>query len=100
MVPKSAVARWWRFSLGEAAMSSPPVIKTGAPGRPTSIHLVEAEHRARWDRDEAEIKLSAEAEKLAAWLKSQHPDVPQLKPKTIANRLRHEHRKRVADARN
>jgi hypothetical protein len=73
---------------------------TGAPGRPTSMHLVEAEYRTRWDRGEAKTSIGAEAEWLAEWLRKRHPDAPQLTPKTIANRLRHEHRNRIAQSRN
>jgi hypothetical protein len=101
MVLKSDVARCWPFCFGVDETEDPPQIRhTGAPGRPSSMHLVEAEYRARWDRGEAETSIGAEAEMLAEWLWKKHPDVPQLTPKTIANRLRHEHRERIAKARN
>jgi hypothetical protein len=87
---------WWT----EATNETPLVHQTGAPGRPTSMHLVEAEYRARSDRGEAKTSIGAEAEWLAEWLQKKHPDAPQLTPKTIANRLRREHRERIAKSRN
>jgi hypothetical protein len=87
---------WWT----DATNKTPLVHQTGAPGRPTSMHLVEAEYRARWDRGEAKTSIGAEAELLAEWLQKKHPDAPPLTPKTIANRLRHEHSERIAKSRN
>jgi hypothetical protein len=95
-VSKADIARWWPFDIAKSADVTPSV--TGAPGRPTSIHLVELEYRDRWQRGEAKTGIGAEAEALAEWLRTEHPDAPQLTPKTIANRLRHEHRRRVGDA--
>lgn len=89
-VLKSDVLRWWSFSKGKS--DEPSSIRTGAPGRPTPIHLVLAEHRRRLERDEAEQRVTAEAEHLAAWLKQTHPDVPSLTAKTIQNRIRSDHR--------
>jgi hypothetical protein len=62
------------------------------------MHLVEAEYRARWQRGEAETSIGAEAEALSDWLRNKHSDEPRLTPKTIANRLRQEYRRRVAEA--
>jgi len=91
MVLKADVARCWPFA---GALD----YRTGAPGRPTSMHLVEQEWRDRWQRGDAETGIGAEAEALAEWLRTEHPDTPQLTPKTIKNRLRHKHRRRVGDA--
>jgi hypothetical protein len=90
MVLKADVARYWPF----AALD----YRTGAPGRPSPIHLVEEEYRARWQRGEAKTPIGAEAAALADWLRTKHRHAPPLTPKTIANRLRHEHRRRVAEA--
>jgi hypothetical protein len=95
-VSKADIARWWPFDIAKSADVTPSV--TGAPGRPTSMHLVELEYRDRWQRGEAKPDIGAEANALAEWLRTEHPDAPQLTPKTIANRLRHEHRRRVGDA--
>ena len=70
--------------------------RTGAPGRPTSIQLVEAEHRTRWDRGEALESIVAESKILEKWLSRIHPTAPPLTAKTIRNRLAEEHRRRVA----
>jgi hypothetical protein len=97
MVLKSDVAKCWPFAES-AALTSPPY-ETGAPGRPTSMQLVAAEHSARWDRGEALESMGAEAEVLARWLKEAHPKAPRLKPKTIRNNLGAEHRRRKGSAR-
>jgi hypothetical protein len=91
MVLKADVARYWPFA---AALDH----RTGAPGRPSAMHLVEEEYRARWQRGEAETSIGGEAAALAGWLRTEHPHAPPLKPKTIANRLRDDHRRRVAEA--
>jgi hypothetical protein len=91
MVLKADVARYWPFA---AALD----YRTGAPGRPSAMHLVEEEYRARWRRGEAETGIGAEAAALADWLRTEHPHAPPLKPKAIANKLRDEHRRRVAEA--
>jgi hypothetical protein len=61
------------------------------------MHLVEAEHRKRWERGEAELSVRSEAGKLAEWLRDTHPSAPPLTPKTIENRIRDEHRRRKAE---
>ena len=99
MVVRSHVAQYWPFFPVDTTGTAALVRHTGAPGRPSSMYLVEAEHRARWDRGEAKLSIGAEALILSEWFKTKHPDVPQLKPKSIANRLRHEHRERAAEAR-
>jgi hypothetical protein len=94
-------SRQWLFGVSQNTMKDPLQIHhTGAPGRPSSMHLVEAEYRARWHRGEAEARIGAEAKTLAEWLQNKYPDVPRLTPKSIANRLRREHRERIANARN
>jgi hypothetical protein len=92
MVLKADVAHYWPFA---AALDH----RTGAPGRPSAMHLVEEEYRARWARGEAQSSIGAEAEYLSQWLANAHPTVPRVTAKTICNRLRSEHRRRVADAR-
>ena len=82
MVLKSDVATCWPFE--------PP--RTGAPGRPSSMYLVEAEFEARCKRGEVADTLRTESEYLASWLRTSHPGVPPLTPKTIQNRLREKYR--------
>lgn len=77
----------------EAADASPPAtIRTGAPGRPTSMHLIRAEHDRRIKAGLALRRVIDEASHLAAWLSAEHPTAPQPTPKTIANGIRAPHR--------
>lgn len=100
MVLKSDVLRHWPFSVAEGAKNTAPMInKAGTPGRPTSMHLVQLEYRARWDRGEANVSIGAEAQVLSEWLRNTYPHAPPLTPKTIANRLRHEHQGRTKKTR-
>jgi hypothetical protein len=92
MVLKADVASYWPFA---AALDH----RTGAPGRPSVMHLVEEEYHARWQRGEVETRLAAEAKALADWLRTEHPHAPPLTRKTIENRLREDHRRRVAEPR-
>jgi hypothetical protein len=85
MVLKSDVARFWPFD--EAAGVVYPQ-RSGAPGRPTSMHLVKAEFDARCARSELAASLAQEARYLADWLRSAHPSAPPLTDKTIKNKLR------------
>jgi len=89
MLLRSDVAKFWPFDVvGESTAPS----RTGAPGRPTSMHLVETEFRARCARNEVEASLAKEADLLAAWLSNEHPSSPRLTTKTIKNRLRDAYR--------
>ncbi len=77
MVLKSDVAEFWPFEAP----------RTGAPGRPSSMYLIEAEFEARCARNEVAETITDEAELLADWLKSKHPTSPRLKAKSIRNKL-------------
>ena len=91
MVLKSDVAKFWPFD--EAAGVVYPQ-RSGAPGRPTSMHLVETEFDARCARSEVASSLAEEARYLADWLRSAHPNAPPLTDKTIKNNLRAAYRQR------
>ena len=99
LVLKSDVARWWPFGLSQQPDISDPY-RTGTPGRPSSKHLIEAEHAARWDRGEANKGIGDEAKALLAWLKLKHRKAPQPGLKAIENNIRDEHRRRLADLEN
>jgi hypothetical protein len=73
--------------------------RTGAPGRPTSMHLVTVEYDARWERGDVLDSIGEEAEALSRWLTNTHPTAPKLTAKTIANNLRSEHKRRLAEGR-
>lgn len=66
--------------------------RSGAPGKPSAIQLVEAEHKRRLDCGEALTRVSKEAAHLKAWLESKYPDAPPTTVKTIENRIRVAHR--------
>jgi len=100
-VLKTHVVRWWPFGLVEAAAETSAVAPTtGKPGRPSSMHLIEDEHRARWKRGEALAGVAAEARALYRWFRKTHPDKEPPKAETIANRIRPEHRRRKTTPRN
>jgi hypothetical protein len=87
MVLKADVARCWPFATAQD-------YRTGTPGRPSAMHLVEEEYRARRARGDANSRIGAEAEYLSTWLADAHPTMPRVTAKTIRNRLSSEHRRR------
>jgi hypothetical protein len=78
----------WRGIAGVPIESLQTEATSGAPGRPTSRHLVEEEMGRRFASGIEEPSLRAEAAVLSKWLKQYHPDTPQMTPKTIENALR------------
>jgi hypothetical protein len=100
-VLKTDVVRWWPFGLVKAAAETSAVAPTsGAPGRPSSMHLIEDEHRARWECGNALHGVGAEAGALLKWFRRAHPDKKPPTAHTIENRIRHEHSRRKANPRN
>jgi hypothetical protein len=65
--------------------------RNGAPGKPSAIRLVEAEHKRRLDCGQALTRVSKEAAHLKAWLDGKYPDAPRTTAKTIENRIREAH---------
>jgi hypothetical protein len=67
--------------------------RSGAAGRPTSVHLVLQELRERHARREMLPSQKAEAAHLSAWLKAQHPLAHQLLPNSLRSKpeFREEH---------
>jgi hypothetical protein len=88
-VRKSDVLREFKFEEVQATL-----YETGAPGRPTSMHLIRAEFRARHERGESARSITLEADALANWLSKAHPRAVPVKPKTIRNQLANEFRRR------
>ncbi len=71
-----------------ATTNGTTIYTTGAPGRPTSMHLIEAELRRRAANGMMEMKsCSAEARALADWLRREHPEAAATQPKTIQNSI-------------
>ena len=66
--------------------------RTGAPGRPSSAHLVLQEFARRVGEKKTKPTLAAEAKVLSEWLVATHPGLARLKPTSVANSIRVEHR--------
>ncbi len=88
------IRRLWPFGQDDL----PPISsdRTGAPGRPTSMHLIRAEFAARQARGETAPNLSAEASALVDWLGRTHGHLPRPSKKTVMNGLRDVYRARSA----
>lgn len=83
------VARLWPFAQagGKLRDADQLTYRSGGPGRPSSMYLVEAEFHRRCKFAAVEVSMAKESAYLAAWLWSAHPTAPPLTPKTITNRL-------------
>jgi hypothetical protein len=81
MVLRSDVARLWPFE-------APEPLRTGAPGRPTSMQLIERELETRAAQGALEQTLAEQARVLETWLKVEHPEHPRAGTKTIENGIR------------
>jgi hypothetical protein len=83
--------RRWEYTPKTAADRHPaptePPASTGAPGRPSSMHLVLQEFERRRKSGVTEVSRQKEAYALEAWLKGNHPNAPTLTAKTIRNKL-------------
>jgi hypothetical protein len=74
--------------------------RTGAPGRPSSMHLVLTEAERRRGDAETRAKVTDEALALFEWFKKNYPLVQAPTPKTIKNKISVGHRAWTAGARN
>jgi hypothetical protein len=72
--------------------------RTGAPGRPSSMHLIEQQFEQRVTAGQVMPSLSAQANDLHDWFRTQHPERPSPTPATIANRLRLQYKKAKIEA--
>lgn len=86
LVPTSLVEGIRPQALQKIA-SPPELQRSGAPGRPTSMHLVEAEMVRRSACGALESSMALEAGALASWLERTHPAMPALGKKRIQNAL-------------
>lgn len=89
-VEKGDVRQLWSFGANAAPVA------TGAPGRPSSMHLILDEFERRADRKELAPQLRAEATALVDWLRTTHPQAKRPTVKTVENRIRAEYRSRKA----
>lgn len=78
-------------SDADAVETSAPLF-SGAPGRPSSMHLIKREIRRRAKLGLLESSLNLESEALAIWLEEAYPEAHPTAPKTIQNRLRYLYR--------
>jgi hypothetical protein len=62
--------------------------RTGAAGRPGSMHLIWHEYERRRDAGLVKASLAEEARCLAEWLKRAHPQAAPNQPRSIENRIR------------
>jgi hypothetical protein len=87
MVRNADVAKWWPF--GRVAT---PQTHSNRAGRPTMMHLIEAEYDARRSRGEAAGRIGQVSRDLHSWAKSTHRDFRAPTAGAIANVLRARHR--------
>ena len=92
-VKREDVMRRWpsRSSHDTGALSpigSTTTYTTGASGRPTSRHLVEAEAKRRIAAGDVPKSLPDFADSLLGWLSEKHPTAAPMTKKTIENRIR------------
>jgi hypothetical protein len=87
MVLKSEIAQWWPFN--EAAS---PATHSGGPGRPSAMHLVEAEYRRRRELGELTEGIGKVSRILADWARETYPSLRTPGAGAIANTLRDRHR--------
>jgi hypothetical protein len=85
------VREWLTTSSAAAEQKAAATLvgsRTGAPGRPTSMHLILGELSRRIEEGEAlEPTKAAMARVLQEWLISNHEGVPQPTVRTIENRI-------------
>lgn len=80
MVEKSDVLALWPFAYSEP-------IRSGSPGRPSSMQLVRQEFEKRREEGTMCITITEESRFLAQWLSANHKGHPPLTAKTIRNNL-------------
>lgn len=81
------VPNWLPRTLIEGKVVAEEIEQTGAPGKPSSMYLVMAEHERRVAAHRNLETITKEAEELARWKNVHHPNMPRLTEKTIRNKL-------------
>ena len=97
---KSDVLREIVFADAVLEEDADTVYETGAPGRPSSMHLIQQEFSARHERGQSATSITQEADELAKWLRKVHPKAAAVTAKTIKNRLSAEFRLRSGTPKN
>ncbi len=70
--------------------------QTGLPGRPKIGHLILDEFRKRVEQSTFRLTLAEEARELRKWAAQEHRDAAPVKPRSIENLIRDEHRRAKA----
>ncbi len=79
-------------TISETDVTEPDISHTGAAGRPSIAHIVDAEFKRRSECGEAHPVLADEAHVLFEWKEKNFRRAPRLTEKTIKNRIRAAHR--------
>ena len=66
---------------------TPDLGRNGAPGRPSYIHLIEAEFKRRQSDNRLESSLTREANALVDWFRQAYPKIKPYQAKSIRNKL-------------
>ena len=74
-------------ALFPRAALSEPLERSGVAGRPTPIRLVLTEHERRREEGRTASSRQEEGRQLKVWLDESYPNAPNLKAKSIADRL-------------
>jgi len=84
---------------GEERDGSLDQYRTGAPGRPTIMHLIRVELERRISAGEVLATLAAQAEALRGWAATTHPTAPTPTSRTIQNGIRELYNRHAQDKR-
>ena len=87
MVAKDDVARLWPFSTSPR-IGLDEVMRTGAAGRPSSMHLLRGRFARRVDEGQIAKSLAGEVRVLREWFQREYPNEPTPAKKTAENGLR------------
>ena len=75
-----------------SALPRDAMTRTGAPGRPSGMHIVLEEAKRRRQSGETLDRVSGEARALREWYVKNYPNMPPPTAKTIENKIRGDHR--------
>jgi hypothetical protein len=90
-VKSQNVLKIWPKPTAESESRVDP-FRSGGPGKPTAIHLVFEEFKRRREIGQTQLILKNEAAALHDWLTENYPTAPPTTAKSIANKIRNDHR--------